>query len=113
MRAHTRARQPVLALWADASLYYLADRRPAIRYLWEQNVASVPGALADVRRVIAKRRAELVIVVQPLAKLDPSGRTARLLRREYRRVARIRGVPVYRSRIQRKKSATTSPVTAA
>jgi 4-amino-4-deoxy-L-arabinose transferase-like glycosyltransferase len=113
VRAHTRARQPVLALWADASLYYLADRRPAIRYLWEQNVASVAGALADVRRVIAKRRAALVIVVQPLAKLDPSGRTARLLRREYRRVARVGGVPVYRSRIQRKTSATTKPTTAA
>lgn len=113
VRAHTRAQQPVLALWADASLYYLADRRPAIRYLWERNVASVPGALASVRRVLATRRAALVVVVQPPQKLDPSGRTALLLRRGYRRVARIRGVAVYRSRSQRNTNATTSPSTAA
>jgi 4-amino-4-deoxy-L-arabinose transferase-like glycosyltransferase len=113
VRAHTRARQPVLALWADANLYYLADRRPAVRYLWARNVATVPGALAAVHRALATRRAALVVVVQPLRKLDPSGRTARLLRREYRRVARVRGAAVYRSRIQRKTSATTKPTTAA
>jgi 4-amino-4-deoxy-L-arabinose transferase-like glycosyltransferase len=112
VRTHTRARDRVLAVWADASLYYLADRRPAIRYLWARNVASVPGALAAVHRVLAARRAALVLVVQPLAKLDPSGRTARLLRREYRRVGRVRGVSVYRSRIHRKTSATSSPSTA-
>jgi hypothetical protein len=113
VRAHTRARQQVLALWADASLYYLADRRPAVRYLWERNVATVPGALAAVHRALATRRAALVVVVQPLGKLDPSGRTTRLLRREYRRVARIRGFVVYRSRSQRKTSAAISPSSAA
>jgi 4-amino-4-deoxy-L-arabinose transferase-like glycosyltransferase len=112
VRAHTRAREPVLALWADADLYYLADRRPAVRYLWARNVASVPGALAAVHRALATRRAALVVLVQAPGKLDPSGRTARLLHRGYLRVARVRGVAVYRSRIQRKTSATTSPSTA-
>jgi hypothetical protein len=112
VRAHTHARQRVLALWADADLYYLADRRPAVRYLWARNVASIPGALAAVHRTLARRRATLVLVVQPLGKLDRSGRTARLLLREYRRVARIRGVDVYRSRSQRNTSATRSPSTA-
>jgi hypothetical protein len=112
VRAHTRARDRVLAVWADANLYYLANRRPAVRYLWARNLASVPGALTTVHRVLAARRAALVLIVQPPAKLDPSGRTARLLRREYRRVARVRGVSVYRSRIQRKTSATSSPSTA-
>ena len=98
VRAHTGPRQRVLAVWADADLYYLADRRPAVRYLWSRNVASIPGALRAVQRALATRRAELVLVVQPPAKLDPSGRTAALLRREYRRVARIGGASVYRSR---------------
>jgi hypothetical protein len=98
VRAHTRPRQRVLAVWADADLYYLADRRPAVRYLWSRNVASIPGALQAVHRALATRRAALVLVVQPPAKLDPSGRTAALLRREYRRVARIGGATVYRSR---------------
>ena len=45
--------------------------------------------------------AQLVLVVQPLAKLDPGGRTATLLHREYERVARVGGAIVYRSRSHR------------
>jgi hypothetical protein len=112
VRAHTRPQQRVLAVWADADLYYLANRRPAVRYFWSRNVASIPGALQAVHEALATRRAELVLVVQPPAKLDPSGRTAALLRREYRRVARVGGVSVYRSRSQRKTSATTRPAAA-
>jgi hypothetical protein len=100
VRAHTRPRERVLAIWADADLYYLADRRPAVRYLWSRNVASIPGALQAVRDALAMRRAQLVVVVQPPSTLDPSGRTAALLRREYRRVARVGGAAVYRSRNQ-------------
>ena len=100
VRAHTRPRQRVLAVWADADLYYLADRRPAVRYLWSRNVASIPGALQAVRRALATRRAKIVIVVQPPATLDPSGRTAALLRREYRQLAWVGGAAVYRSRNQ-------------
>src|SRR5205814_7883758 len=98
VRTHTRPRQRVLAIWADADLYYLADRRPAVRYLWSRNVASIPGALRAVQRALAARRAELVLVVQPPATLDPSGRSAALLRREYRRVARIGGPSAHRRR---------------
>jgi hypothetical protein len=112
VRAHTSARQRVLAVWAAADLYYLADRSPAVRYLWARNVASIPGALQAVRHALATRRPVLVLVVQPPVKLDPTGRTAALLRREYRRVARVGGVSVYRSRSQRKTSATSSARTA-
>jgi hypothetical protein len=112
VRAHTRPRQRVLAVWADADLYYLADRRPAVRYLWSRNVASIPGALEAVRSALATRRAALVLVVQSPAKLDPSGRTSALLHHGYRRVARVNGVWVYRSRSQRKTRATRSPSTA-
>jgi hypothetical protein len=98
VRAHTRPSEKVLAVWADADLYYLADRRPAVRYLWSRNVASIPGALEAVRHALATRRAQLVLVVQPPAKLDPSGRTAALLRHEYRRVGRVGGATVYRAR---------------
>jgi hypothetical protein len=97
VRAHTHPRERVLAIWADADLYYLADRRPAVRYLWSRNVASIPGALQAVRHALATRRAELVLVVQPPSTLDPSGRTAALLRREYRRIGRVGDAAVYRS----------------
>jgi Dolichyl-phosphate-mannose-protein mannosyltransferase len=98
VRAHTLPGDRILALWADADLYYLSDRRPAVKYLWARNVASIPGALRGVGWVLAHRRATLVLIVQPLAKLDPSGRTHRLLRRGYSRVARIGGVAIYRSK---------------
>jgi hypothetical protein len=98
VRAHTHVRGRVLAVWADANLYYLADRPPAVRYLWSRNIVSIPGALQAFRDAIAARRAALVLVVQPPAKLDPSGRTAALLRREYRLVARIGDALVYRAR---------------
>jgi hypothetical protein len=109
VRAHTHPRQRILAVWADADLYYLADRGPAVRYLWSSNVASIPGALQAVQRALATRRAELVLVVQPVAKLDPTGRTAALLRQEYKRVARVGGASIYRSRSQRKTIATRRP----
>src|SRR4029450_9583983 len=32
VRTHTLPSERVLAVWADADLYYLADRRPAARY---------------------------------------------------------------------------------
>jgi hypothetical protein len=111
VRSHTRARDRVLALWADADLYYLADRRPAVRYLWARSVASVPGALGGVHWVIATRRAKLILVVQELGTIDPSGRTARLILRGYDRIAWIHGVSVYRSKSQRQTSATRSPST--
>ncbi len=112
VRAHTRPRERILAVWADADLYYLADRRPAARYLWSRNVASIPGALEAVRHALATRRAQLVLVVQPPATLDPSGRTAALLRREYRRVARVGGASVYRSRSPNKARTTSQSSTA-
>jgi hypothetical protein len=112
VRAHTRARDPVLAIWADADLYYLANRRPAVRYLWARNVESVPGALGDMQRALALRRARLVLVVQPLGTIDPTGRTARLILRGYDRVASVRGVAVYRSKSQKHTRATRSPAAA-
>jgi hypothetical protein len=109
VRAHTNPRQRILAVWADADLYYLAARRPAVRYLWSSNVAAIPGALQAVQRALATRRAELVLVVQPVAKLDPTGRTAAFLRQGYKPVARVGGAAIYRSRSQRKTIATSRP----
>jgi hypothetical protein len=50
-----------------------------------------------------------VLVVQPVAKLDPTGRTAALLRQEYKWIARVSGASIYRSRSQRKTIATRRP----
>jgi hypothetical protein len=96
--SHSRGSERILAIWADADLYYLADRDPAIPYLWERNVEAIPSALDGARSALVRGRPRLVVVVQPPGKVDPSGRTAAILHRRYRLAARVEGVPVYRRR---------------
>jgi hypothetical protein len=98
VRAHTRPGQPIYALWAAADVYYLADRPPALPYLWIRNVESVPGALDRARAMLAAGRPALVALVQPPSAVDGSGRTAAILAGRYREVAHVEGVPVLRPR---------------
>jgi len=92
---HTSRTQRALVLWAAADVYYLADRAPVLRYLWFSNLRDVSGALADVRHLLATRRAAVVAVEQPLRLLDRGG-DRRILHADYRRVAIVDGVPLYR-----------------
>jgi 4-amino-4-deoxy-L-arabinose transferase-like glycosyltransferase len=94
VRARTRPDDRIYVVWAGADLYYLADRRPALRYLWYRNVERIDGALASARRMLAARRPALVVVAQRPGTIDPSGATAEILRRKYRLAARVEGVPI-------------------
>jgi 4-amino-4-deoxy-L-arabinose transferase-like glycosyltransferase len=98
MQDHTRPGAKVLVLWAAADVYYLADRAPAIPYMWERNLQSISGALAGAQAALASRRPALVAVEQPVASADPSGRTAALLVRNYRLADVVEGVPIYARR---------------
>ena len=112
VRAHTRARDRIYVVWAAADLYYLADRDPSFRYLWKRNVETIPGALAKARRMLAAKRPVLVVTAQHPRSVDRSGRTAAILRRDYRLVARVEGLPVYRRTSTRNTSATASSTAA-
>src|SRR5205085_4438571 len=92
---HTRPDQRIFVMWAAADVYYLADRDPALRYMWYRNIQKVPGAIAAAQRMLAARRPALVLAVHTPQMIDKSGRTARILRRDYRVVARVEGVKVY------------------
>jgi 4-amino-4-deoxy-L-arabinose transferase-like glycosyltransferase len=94
VRARTRPDDRIYVVWAGADLYYLADRRPALRYLWYRNVERIDGALASARRMLAARRPALVVVAQRPGTIDPSGATAEILRRKYRLAAHVEGVPI-------------------
>ena len=98
VRSHTHPGERIFVVWAAADLYYLADRDPAFKYMWFRNVQTIPHALRDARRMLAARRPTLVVAAQPPGSLDRSGRTAEILRREYRLAARVDGVPIYRIR---------------
>ncbi len=98
VRDHTSAKDKVFVIWAAASIYYLADRDPALRYMWFRNIQTLPGALDQARRVLIERKAALVVVVEKPSRIDKAGVTDRILRTEYRRVAAIADVVVYRPR---------------
>ena len=94
VRAHTRSDERIYVLWAGADIYYLADRRPALRYMWYRNVERIDGALASARRMLAARRPALVVLAQRPETIDPSGATADILRQRYRVAARVEGVRI-------------------
>jgi hypothetical protein len=94
VRMHTVPRERILVLWAGADVYYLADRRPALPYMWLRPVESIDGAIVSTRRLLAARRAALVVLAQKPDDVDASGATGRILRRNYR-IATVRGgIPI-------------------
>jgi 4-amino-4-deoxy-L-arabinose transferase-like glycosyltransferase len=96
IRSHTNPHQRIFVMWAAADIYYLADRDPALRYMWFRNIQAIPGALGQARGMLAGRRPPaLVVQINSPGSMDPSGATARILEHEYRRVATISGVPIY------------------
>jgi hypothetical protein len=99
LRALTRPREPVYAIYANAAVYFYADRPPAFRYLWFLNVARIPGAREDVvARLTGSSPPRAVAVYQAPGTIDKTGAVARTLATRYVLAARIDGVPVYRLR---------------
>ena len=99
VRAHTRPGQRIFVLWASADVYYLADRDPAVRYMWYRNIQAIPGALDEARRALRSPHPPALVVVENLpAGIDRTGATGRILEDRYRRVATVAGVPIYAPR---------------
>ena len=97
VKRHTRPHEQIFVVWAAADVYYLADRPPAFPYLWYRNVQAIPGALPAAEKMLAQRKPALVVAAQAPTAIDPSSLTTmRILRREYRMVAAVAGVPIYR-----------------
>lgn len=95
VRTHTRPDQRILVLGAGASIYYLADRDPAVRHLWSRNVQTIPGAVGEMRRALAgSRPPALVVVGKAPASIDRTGAMDQILQTSYRRVAVVSGVPI-------------------
>jgi len=99
VRAHTRPGQRIFVLWAAADVYYLADRDPAVRYMWYRNIQAIPGALDEARRALRSSDPPALVVVENLpAGIDHTGATGRILEDRYRQVATVSGVPIYAPR---------------
>lgn len=83
----------LLAVPSEADLYFLADRRAALPYLWGRGVTEIPRAAADLTRLLSSRTPPAVVAdyANGWSGLDPTGVDRRRLR-AYVAVARFPGV---------------------
>jgi 4-amino-4-deoxy-L-arabinose transferase-like glycosyltransferase len=101
LRARTRPGQTVYAMYAEASIYFAADRPPAFKYLWFLGEQRIPHALRDLRNVLAGPRAPRYIVVYQPPRTMPGAVSAGIpavVRARYREVARVDGHDVLQLR---------------
>ncbi len=99
LAAATTPDERVYVIWANAAVYWHADRAPAFRYLWYRGVELIPGAREDVRALFAGPAPPAAVAVyQEPDALDPTGTVARALAERYDRLPDVAGVPVYRLR---------------
>jgi hypothetical protein len=99
LASETRPGEPVYVIWANAAVYWYANRPPAFRYLWYLNVQRIPGATEDVTAILTGPSPPRVVAVyQDPDGIDKTGAVSRTLAERYTLVRRIGDVPVYRLR---------------
>ena len=100
VRAHTTPDETIYVAYGQGDIYYLAQRRPAARYLHWYELQRFPGAFADqVARLNDPVAAPTyVVAAQPLASLglDASGTLRAAVAQHYTLETTIRGIPIYR-----------------
>jgi 4-amino-4-deoxy-L-arabinose transferase-like glycosyltransferase len=95
LKDHSRPTDTIYAMYADASLYFAADRRSAFRYLWFLNVAHIPGALGQLENVLrGPNGPRYVALYQAPGSIDRTGTVQRILETRYRPAITIQGVPI-------------------
>ena len=86
----------IQVLWANAAVYWYADRVPATRYLWYRNIERIPGGRQAVVDAFTGDAKPIVAVgYQPVAALDIDGRIQQVLDGAYTR-GEVDGQPVWR-----------------
>jgi 4-amino-4-deoxy-L-arabinose transferase-like glycosyltransferase len=88
VRAHSAPGTPILVVPpVAADINFLADRPPAFRYMWGRPTQSIPGALEELRAVVASRRAPLAVIPADPDVLDRTGELGYLIDTGYTTVA--------------------------
>jgi len=101
VRAHARPGDTQYVMYARANVLDAAGLPSPYPYAWSLMVRARPGAVAQLRRLLASpRRPTWIVGWQAPGRwgLDPGGRTAHLLTTRYRRAAIVAGHPIYRAR---------------
>lgn len=88
----------VQVLWANAAVYWYANRIPATRYLWYRNIERIPGGREGVADAFTGGSPPPVAVgYQPVAALDIDGQIQTVLDARYEALT-VDGQPVWRLR---------------
>lgn len=100
IQAHTSANERIYVAYHRPELYYLAERRPAARWLYIRELGLTPGAFAEqVARIADPQTAPTyIIAVQPfdVYGIDEQGEFRAVVARDYTLETTIGGLPLYR-----------------
>jgi hypothetical protein len=98
VRDHARPGDTQYVMYAQANVGYYAGLPSPYPYAWSLMVRAVPGARAQLQRLLGSARRPTWLVQwqdDDVWQLDPGGRTDRLLARGYRLAATVQGHRIY------------------
>ena len=100
LRAHTEPGETIYVAFDQASIYYLADRPPAYRHLYDQELRGIPTSYADIISIIRspERPKYIVSTRQPGPFADESRAFWQEVGLYYEVVATIDDVPIYQDK---------------
>ena len=82
-------------LWANAAIYWYADRIPATRYLWYRNIERIPGGRQHVvDAFVGDTPPKIAVGYQPVEALDIDGEIQSVLDQRYTAIE-VDGQPVW------------------
>ena len=98
IRENTTPNQTIYVAFDQASIYYLADRNPAYRHLYDQELVALPDSYGDIIAILNgdNRPVYIVSTLHPGPFPDDSRAFWREVSRFYDLEIMIDGVPIYR-----------------
>ena len=98
IRENTTPDQTIYVAFDQASIYYLSDRKPAYRHLYDQELRALPDSYGDIIGILNsdERPAYIISTLHPGPFPDDSRAFWREVSRFYDLEIMIGGVPVYR-----------------
>jgi hypothetical protein len=105
IQRHTNPTDSIYIAFAEADIYYLANRQSASPYLFYLDTRYVPGAYDRLTAAIEERRPTYVVALDPpMRELDPEGHFWNALQQGYDIEMVIGGAVIYRAKSPRASS---------
>jgi len=100
IREHTEPGTSIYVAFDQASIYYLADRPPAYRHLYDQELRGIPESYSDILAIIqSDDRPEYIVATRQPGPFPDDSRAFWLeVGQYYRLETTLEDVPIYRDR---------------